>query len=158
LGHTRYVTRLPQYAHLAEGDEHYTGMTPADPATREILAKLLEETMRVFDGPYVHVGLDEANIGQHPATKQALLDRGRAAVVADHVRFLHSIVTARGRRMMMWADDVLGEGTEGQRHDRALAPLLPRDIVMCNWQYAPEVPAETTQWLLDQGFDVVVCP
>ncbi len=49
----------------------------------------------------------------------------------------------------MWADGLL--------HDPGLADRLPRDIVMCNWQYRPEEPADSTQYLLDRGFDVVLC-
>jgi hypothetical protein len=34
---------------------------------------------------------------------------------------------------------------------------VPRDVVICNWQYAPDASPDTTQTLLDAGFDVMLC-
>ncbi len=149
LGHTVYLTRLPQYRHLAESDEMFSSLCPVAPEVRPLLKGLIEETAAVFDSPNFHVGLDEVNIGHHPLSAAALRTRSRAEIIADHVSFIHGVVTGLGRRMWMWADGLLKD------HD--LAGRVPRDIVMCNWKYRPVEPTDSTQFLLDRGFDVVLC-
>ncbi|HZZ41371.1 MAG TPA: family 20 glycosylhydrolase [Tepidisphaeraceae bacterium] len=150
LGHSRYITRLPAYAHLNESNSIFTGICPISKETRQIIKKLIEEAAEVFDGPNFHVGLDEANFGDHPLTAAALQTRTRADIFTDHVSFIYGIVTRAGKRMWMWADGVL--------KDPEVARRVPRDVVMCNWQYRPAAPTDSTQYLLDQGFDVVLCP
>lgn len=151
LGHSLYITRLAEYAHLNESKTIFTGMCPVAEETREVLGKLIEEAATVFDSPNFHVGLDEANFGEHPLTAEALKTRTKGEMFGDHVEFIHSIVVGKlGRRMWMWGDGVLKYPEVARR--------VPRDVVMCNWQYRPEVPTESTKYLLDEGFDVVLCP
>ncbi|HEX7009324.1 MAG TPA: family 20 glycosylhydrolase [Phycisphaeraceae bacterium] len=151
LGHTRYLTRsVASLSHLAENDDVFTSICPVAPQTRDIISRLIDEVVELFDAPLVHVGLDEVNFGGHPLTRQALQTRAAADLYADYTLFLHSRLAAHGKQMMMWGDHLL--------RDAAIAPQLPRDIVVCNWQYAPDPPQDTTQRLLDWGFDVVLCP
>ncbi|MDB5327895.1 MAG: glycoside hydrolase family 20 [Phycisphaerales bacterium] len=149
LGHTVYLTRLARFRHLAESEEMFSSMCPVAPETRTNLRALIGDVASIFDSTDIHLGLDETNFGAHPLSKAALNTRSRTDIFADHINFLHGVVTGVGKRMWMWADGLL--------HDPALAAKLPRDIVMCNWRYRPHEPAETTQYLLDQGFDVVLC-
>lgn len=149
LGHSRFITRLPAYRHLKEGDGPYSGMCPVHPETRDVFRRLLTETIELFDPPAVHVGLDEVEIGEHPLTAAALKDRSVAELIADHVKFVRSIVVEQaGREMWMWADGMLAAPD--------LMKLVPRDVVACNWQYTPTATRDTTQTLLDAGFDVLV--
>ena len=149
LGHTAYLTRLPRYRHLAESDQMFSCICPVAPETRPLLTALLEETCDVFDSPVIHAGLDESNFGHHPLTAEAIRIKGRTDIFAEHILFVHDVLTRRGRQMWMWADGLL--------HDQALADQLPRDIVQCNWRYRPEEPLDTTQGLIDRGYDVVLC-
>jgi hypothetical protein len=149
LGHTAYLTRLPRYRHLAESDQMFSSLCPVAPETRPLIASLLEETCDVFDTSIVHAGLDEANFGHHPLSAKALENQTKTDLFAEHVEFIHDLLKRRGKRMWMWADGLL--------HDPALAERLPRDIVQCNWRYRPHEPVETTQSLLDRGYDVVLC-
>lgn len=150
LGHTRYITGLPQYADLTESDDFFSSMCPTDPRTHQIMARLLDEVIETFDSPLVHIGCDEVNIGHHPRTRKALQDRTTGDLFAEHVNRMHDQLKAAGRRTMMWADQLLA--------DPSIAPQLSRDILLCNWQYAPKTTTESTQQLLDWGFEVVVCP
>ncbi len=150
LGHSRYITRLPQYRHLDEIEHVFTGICPVSPETRDVLAKLIAETAELFPSPFLHVGLDEANIGHHPLTREALTTRSLTEIVADHINFMNGLVRKAGKQMMMWGDGLL--------RDRKIAPLLPRNIVICDWQYGANVTGETTQYFLDEGFPVVQCP
>ncbi len=149
LGHCMYITQLPEYADLNEGNAIFSGICPVAPQSRQILKQLIEETCEIFDSANIHVGLDEANIGRHPLTRAAMAARGRGGVFADHICYLHGIVSALGRRMWMWGDSLL--------NDSSIAGQIPHDIVMCNWQYAPDAPEGHTQYFLDECFDVVLC-
>ena len=148
LGHSRYITRLPAYQHLNENDDAYSGMCPVEPETREVIARLVRETMEIFDSAEVHVGLDEVAIGDHPLTRQSLRTRSKAQIIADHIRFVRELVVEEGgREMWMWGDGLIASDE--------LIGLVPKDIVICNWQYAADVDQSSTQKLLDAGFDVI---
>jgi Glycosyl hydrolase family 20, catalytic domain len=148
LGHSRYITRLPGYRDLSENETIFSGMSPVAARTRKVLKWLIEETAEVFPSKRFHVGLDEANFGDHHLTREALQSRKHFEIFADHVNFLHGLLKSCGRQMWMWADGVLNE--------REIARLIPRDIVMCDWQYRPQVPPDSTQYLLNEGFDVLL--
>ncbi len=149
LGHCRYITRLPRFAHLEEGGAEYSGMCPVHPQTREVVAALVRETMDVFDAPAIHVGLDEVEIGRHPLTRRALQTRTAAELLADHVGFVRDLVVAEGgRQMWMWGDGLLASPELLERVPRA-------GVTVCNWQYGPAAGPATTQRLLDAGFDVI---
>src|SRR5690606_10379380 len=123
----RYITSLPAYADLAESEDFFSSMCPVSPRTQEVIEQLLAEVLETFDAPLVHVGLDEINIGHHPLTREALKERTSGELFAEHVNRLHRQITAAGRRMMMWADQLLSDPT--------VVSQLPRDILLCNWQY-----------------------
>jgi hypothetical protein len=151
LGHTRYLTHNnSRYAHLAETDEWFSSLCPVSPEARELVAALLDEVLGVFESPIIHVGLDEVNLGKHPLTRKALQTQTEGQIFADYVCFLHARLTRSGRRMMMWGDYVV--------HNPTIVPLIPRDILIANWQYDPDVTADATRQLADNGFDVVSCP
>ena len=149
LGHCHYLTKLPAYEDLNEGDGKFTGMCPVSERTRRIIKTLIEETAAVFDSPNFHVGLDEVNIGSHPLTREAMLTKTKGQVLADYVSFVHGVVTGLGKRMWMWGDGVL-------KHPELLQQV-PRDVVICNWQYTPHAAPKSTHTLLDAGFDVMLC-
>lgn len=150
LGHTRYITRArPDLAELSENDAVFTSLCPVHPRTRRVLAGLLDEVVELFDDERVHVGLDEVNFGDHPLTRAALETQTPGELFADHVNFLHAHLAAAGRRMMMWGDWILKDPVAARR--------IPKDVLMANWQYTPEVPADTTRRLQEQGFEVVSC-
>ena len=148
LGHSRFITRLPQFEHLNENDGPYSGMCPVHPQTREVIGGLLRETIALFDAPAVHVGMDEVEIGQHPLTAAALQTRSAAELLADHLAFLRQIVVEESKReMWMWGDGLL--------NSPELMERTPKDIVVCNWQYRPGADVATTRRLLSAGFDVI---
>jgi hypothetical protein len=150
LGHTRYITRASEdLAKLSENNEVFTAICPVAPQTQTIIASLLDEVCDLFACPFVHVGMDEVNFGDHPLTQKALQNKTKSQLFADHLLFLHQHLKAHGKRMMMWADHII--------KDPQIAANLPRDVIMANWQYDPKVPWQTTQDLLDMDFEVVLC-
>lgn len=150
LGHTRYITKVPEYADLSESNGKFSTICPVDPRTQQLMARLLDEVIQTFDSPLVHIGADEVSMGQHPLTQAALQSRTTGDLFAEHVNRLHRQLSAAGRRTMMWADQLIADPTIIQH--------LPRDILMCNWHYHPGVCPSSTRQLIDAGFEVVLCP
>ncbi|CAN5348150.1 hypothetical protein BH09VER1_BH09VER1_28080 [soil metagenome] len=150
LGHSRYLTRHPRFSHLLESEEEFTAICPVAEETRAIMRALLGEIAEIFDSPYIHVGLDEVKLGGNPMTKKALRRKTERELLADYAIFLHGEVTKLGRRMIMWGD----------RRTRALdiLRLLPRDIIVADWEYSREVAPDQVEHFLALGFDVLLCP
>lgn len=151
LGHTRYITGVGgEYATLAENDQFYSSICPIAPLTRQVIGGLLDETLELFDSPLIHVGMDETNLGGHPLTAEALKTRSAGELYVDYARYLHERITARGRRMMMWGDY--------PAQFPQVAADLPKDILLANWQYDPDVTPDQSAALVAAGFEVVACP
>ncbi len=86
------------------------------------------EVSALFKSKYLHVGLDEPFYFTACDKCQERIKNGESAkkLFFDHVVHMHELCTSLGKRMMMWDDffeyfDVVSE--------------LPKDIVMCNWNY-----------------------
>lgn len=150
LGHSRYLTSHPKYQHLLETEEEFTAICPVSPETRKIVSALLHEVAEVFDGPYIHVGLDEVKLGGHPLTREALSRMTEREIFADYVKFLHGEVTALGRRMIIWGDH--------RTRTMGFLPMVPKDIVIADWEYSKEVAPDQVEYFLELGFDVLLCP
>ncbi len=150
LGHAQFITRLPRYAHLADGKGGvFNAACPSHPQTLELFGDILPEVAELFPSRYFHAGLDEVNTAGCPrcaARSQGKPDRW---IYAEHVRAIHAILTGCGKRMVMWADHV--------EHDPSLREELPRDVVLCHWQYYQLRP-EPIRASVAAGFDVVLAP
>jgi hypothetical protein len=150
LGHSRYLTNHPRFRHLLETEEEFTAICPVAPETRQIMTTLLREVAEVFDSPYIHVGLDEVKLGGHPLTREALGKMTERELFADYVNFLHREVTKLGRRMIIWGDH--------RTRTMDFLPLVPRDIIIADWEYSREVKPDQVAHFLSLGFDVLLCP
>ncbi|MBC8453821.1 family 20 glycosylhydrolase [PVC group bacterium] len=151
LGHSRYITEHKKYRHLREGKGNWqTSLCPVHPETRKIMSELIAEVVEIFDSPWIHAGLDEVGYGYHQRTKTALKKQTKAELFADYINFIHKEITANDRKMMMWGDHLLA--------DNAIAPLISKDILICDWHYDPPVASRSVKYLLSQGFNLLLCP
>jgi len=150
LGHTRYITSLRRYSHLADGGAGlYNAACPSHPDTLKLMSEIIEEVAGLFDSEYFHAGLDEVNLGD--CRRCARRGRGRPGwwVYAQHVRAIHDIVTRCGKRMIMWADHV--------EQAPAMLKVLPKDIILAHWQYG-QVRRGQIVASLKAGFSVICAP
>lgn len=82
----------------------------------------------------------------------------------------NSYITERGVRMAMWADSLIDEqkfegapsvrfgyGGNGDNHYK-MVDDLPKDIIMWDWQYEPQVAFSTMDYLQAKGFDTIGGP
>ncbi|MEG1980698.1 MAG: hypothetical protein RR060_08205, partial [Victivallaceae bacterium] len=101
--------------------------------------------------------------------------RGNLAdLLESHLLYFHDLLAKRGARLMMWHDMLLNVederyhgyivcGHEANHLDR-LYQELPKDIVICDWQYGyPKKDDQEPTWptgkfFKENGFEVLVCP
>jgi len=159
LSHLELLLSKDAYAHLREKPDDPHVICPLHPQTRPLLKDLLDDVMDAFETSLVPVGLDEV---WHFSQCERCRGKDPGDLFLDHIRFLHGVVTARGRRMLVWHDMLLdrmefaGSVANGPAEwaERVLE-ALPRDIVICDWQYTST--NDTTLHFTKKGFDALAC-
>lgn len=145
----------------------------SNPATRTFLRDIVLEIHELFGSPeYFHIGCDEA----YNAGSCAFCRRGDyAEIFKEHLVYFRNLFAERGTRIMMWHDMLLLREDErwngyivcGHRENglESLYRELPKDIVICDWQYGcpkgedgSEPLWPTSRFFKENGFDVLVCP
>lgn len=146
LGHMECTLADPDYRSLGEipgGSD----LCPTSEATRDLVRAMVGEIAPAFESAYFHCGLDESfsvGTGQSAA---AVKERGLEQVYADYYTWLNDVVKSHGKTMMMYADIALSKP--------AMLELLPKDIVMMFWDYAPRDRFEGLDTLRAAGFPLV---
>ncbi len=131
FGHTGYITRSPQYAHLLDADPRgsaeFTGVIPVLSETGDLMEKLYREVAAIFPSTYLHAGCDEVNWGGSAQSRKALETHTRAQIWADYLNSLHRIAAALGKQLIVWGDHVL--------HKEPILDQLDKNIVIMDWNY-----------------------
>ncbi|MHB9022987.1 MAG: family 20 glycosylhydrolase [Armatimonadota bacterium] len=136
LGHAEHFFAYPGLEHLAEersgntrfGGKAYTTFCPSKPETYTFLENYMKEIFQVFTSPMVHIGCDEAwNLGYCDLCKPRWQSDGLGAIFTGHLQRMQQIAQGMRKRLWIWDDlyEVFPEEIE----------QVPRDIVMCHWQY-----------------------
>ena len=132
FGHTGYITRAPAFAHLLDrdpgGSSEFSGVSPVDPATLELMAKLYGEVASIFPSPYLHGGCDEVNWGGSARSRKALETRSRAQIWADYLNALNRVATGLHKELIVWGDYVLHK-------EPLILDLLDQGIIIMDWNY-----------------------
>lgn len=170
IGHAEHFLSCPELSELAEPRRPVIGshtLCSSNPRTFEFLAGYLADLADIFPGESIHIGGDEA---WSFATCPTCMERRRggagfADLYSEHVMRIYEIVQSLGRRMWMWDDMIVDYMPQ-------LLETLPRDIVMCHWEYGKTrlTPAGAMGHFNDSarydalaiydrlGYDVVICP
>lgn len=107
--------------------EHGSCGCISNPDFHKFMDKYIADVCALFPSKYVHVGLDEPfDLAVCPTCQKAAKETGKARLFLEHILRTHKLVTSLGKTMMMWDDffeyaDIVAE--------------LPRDIILCNWNY-----------------------
>jgi hypothetical protein len=137
FGHTGYITRSPAFAHLLDrdlsGSPEFSGVSPVDPATLELMTKLYAEVASIFPSTYLHGGCDEVNWGGSARSRRALQSRSRAQIWADYLNELNRAAANLRKELIVWGDFVLHKEPQ-------ILDLLDRRIIIMDWDYAETNP------------------
>ena len=140
-----------------------------NPETQRVLRDLIEEALEDFEHPpFIHLGCDE---GQQPGCPDCR-KRPYGELVSEHIAALAAFAKEHGARSMIWHDMMIKRGdprwegfvATGDDVTVRLVDLLPRDIVICDWQYSyKDMKERRTEWptlryFAEKGFPVAACP
>lgn len=157
FSHMEPILALPRFQHLGElqGTHDCPGGTtlcPIDPGAIQLLRELYAEFVPLFAERDFNVCGDEPwELGRGRSAERAN-QVGTGRLYADFMKQMHDIVAGEhGKRMNMWGDVVC-------QHPEALADF-PRDVVMLNWDYAPEGNRfGFSTNIREAGFPLMICP
>ncbi len=149
-GHARWITNVPEFADLAESPQKTGSLCTSNPKTWEVLGEIYRETAALFPGRYIHAGCDESSFGICDKCRAKVKAEGEDALVGEHLRRACELVKATGKTPMIWGDVLL--------HRRGSVEQVPRDAIVCHWDYKAALSAEPVQFLKGKGFEVVGCP
>ncbi|GAB4469385.1 MAG: hypothetical protein OHK0029_41980 [Armatimonadaceae bacterium] len=133
-----------------------------DPVAVAYLTKMIDEADRTFGAPGFHVGLDEIDLrGRMP-------HRSKGKTVPDlylkGAKHWHRFFQKRKKPVFIWADEALlakevapDFGTAKSAKDAAkIRAGLPKDAILCTWQYGERSSFPSLKKLRDAGFKNVV--
>ena len=129
----------PYYPHGSHG-------CATNPLLQRFTDRYVTEVCSVFHSKYVHMGMDEMfQFACCPHCKQ-VIDGGttKQQLFVDFVLHAHRLVASMGRTMLIW-DDML--------EYYPVCELLPRDIVLCNWNYIFVGASPRGKWTGRSGAD-----
>jgi len=160
LGHSRVITSHPGYEDIREspGKHGFQGICLSRRKTYDLLADIIEEVCEVFDSEYIHLGCDEAVFGVCPRCRAKAQKTSKHVVYAKHIARLNRVVKSLGRRSIIWADHTVDLWGNGRLYERKAARMIPRDVIMANWEYRHTVTEVSTSELVGEGFQVLTCP
>jgi len=158
FGHTRYITGIPKYAHLADsdprGEREFFGLCPVHADSVRLIRDLYREVAALFPSPYLHGGCDEVNWGGSDASRRALQSKSRAQIWAEYLNSLDDVCRGLGKELIVWGDFVLHKEAE-------ILPRLSKRVIVMDWQYyvtEPEPLAKAASQTIAQGLRVIGAP
>ena len=137
-----------------------------NPETQKVLREIIVEMMEDFGNPpFFHLGCDEAQPPSCPDCRRVPYGE----LVCRHIADLAAFVKAHGARPMIWHDMLIERGdrrwkgytANGSKITIKLADTLPKDVIVCDWQYGNHDTVRdwpTLAHLIGKGFPVVACP
>ncbi len=154
-GHLHDLFRIERYADMA-ALEHGGDLNPLHPKTRALLEDWVGQLANLFPSPWFHVGLDEP-FELEAAGTAAAGGVEPAELYRRHLEQVTSLVRARGKRTLFWADIEAGARIFNKYPE--LIRELPADVVPVPWYYAAK--PDYTPWVEPfgkAGKPVVVAP
>ena len=140
LGHTERFLENKELAHLAElngniegrftleGEAGYKVICPSREESYTFFDEYLKEIAALFPSGYFHAGLDESfDVGFCEICRKRHKKEGFGGIFLKHILHTHELLKSLGKTMLMW-DDMI-------EFAPAIIEEIPRDIIICTWNY-----------------------
>ncbi|MDO5581126.1 MAG: family 20 glycosylhydrolase [Planctomycetia bacterium] len=139
----------------------------SNPETRKILDAIVLELMDLYDNPeYFHMGCDEASSA---GTCKVCRSSDYNEILYNHLIHFRDLLAAKKARPMLWHDMLINSGDPrwrgytacGGKHTDQLTSRLPKDFIICDWQYSAPKKGDTwptMDYFNEKGFDLIACP
>jgi hexosaminidase len=149
LGHCENLLSIPEYLSYAEYPGGRT-LNISDEKTYTLLDEMIGELCASYSAPYLNMAADETRDVGLGASKERVAKLGLPKVLAEHYTRVASIIRKYGKTPMIYGDIIL--------KNLEILQMIPKDIVIVDWDYDPRNVYDTPQILKKAGFPVVVSP
>jgi hypothetical protein len=149
LGHYENILSDEEFLKYAEFPGA-ASLNVSNDSTYIFLEELLKVVFELFPSEYFHMGADESwDVGLGESKK--LVDETNIAVVhANHYKKVYNICKKYNKKVIMYGDILLD-------HPEILS-LIPKDILIVDWQYHVTENYPSTKIIRDAGFNYIVSP
>lgn len=162
LGHCEWLFADNQNIDWAEDKDNPYAYDVSNPEVYKFMARVLDEVTDLFKPRYLHIGHDEVVIrGTYPC-RDYNVKKGIAKLLYDDVMWYHSYAKTKNMKIMMWHDMLVGKdetskgpGFADELKTRGVRDLLPKDIVIADWQYQASETFPEINALTKEGFEVI---
>ena len=161
LGHMEKWLEKPQFRSLAECEDGYIfenlfwrppmTLDVRDSRSFELAETLLGTLMDVSSSGCINVNMDEPFELGMGKNKQAAEKEGRLNLYFEYVEKLHAYCASRGKRMLMWGDEIL--------HHPDCVSRFPKDAILLDLIYEGDAHFEDHARLMQKtGLNYCLCP
>jgi hypothetical protein len=134
---------------------------PLHPGVHKVVFDLVDEIMEVFEAKAFHAGMDEVfYLGEDKCPRCA--GRDKAVLFANEVQTIRDHLAEQNREPWIWGDRLIdgrttgiGEWAASYNNTYKAIDLIPRDVVICDWQYDQD--NQTAVYFAMKGLRVVTC-
>lgn len=134
---------------------------PLSPGLHKIVFDLIDEITDVFEAKAFHAGMDEVfYLGEDKCPRCA--GRDKAVLFANEVQTIRDHLAERNQELWIWGDRLIdgratgiGEWAASYNDTYRAIDLIPRDVVICDWQYDED--NQTAVYFALKGLRVVIC-
>jgi len=134
---------------------------PLHPGVHKIVFDLIDEIMDVFEAHAFHAGMDEVfYLGEDKCPRCA--GRDKAVLFANEVQTIRDHLAEKNRELWIWGDRLIdgratgiGEWAASYNDTYRAVDMIPRDVVICDWQYDQD--NQTAVYFALKGLRVVTC-
>lgn len=134
---------------------------PLHPGVHKVVFDVIDEVLDAFDAKAFHAGMDEVfYLGDTKCPRCA--GRDKAVLFANEVQTIRDHLAEKGRDLWIWGDRLIdgrttgiGEWAASYNDTWKAVDLIPRDVVICDWQYDRD--NQTAVYFAMKGLRVVTC-
>lgn len=134
---------------------------PLAPGVHKVVFDVIDEIMDVFEAKAFHAGMDEVfYLGEDKCPRCA--GRDKAVLFANEVQTIRDHLAEHGQELWIWGDRLIdgrntgiGEWAASYNDTYKAIDLIPRDVVICDWQYDQD--NQTAVYFALKGLRVVTC-
>jgi len=164
LGHTGDFLAMQSFHDLGEYDPDVTdsrvgsssALCTTSPRMRRLIETMLSEIMDAFDCEIIHVGGDEVEaLGKCEHCREIYGDKPAGEIYIDYFCWVRDILKARGCRMGIWGDMLLGFMKSKDQKMLDYAKKLLDHTVIFDWAY-DYAHTEEIELLSELGADMIL--
>jgi hypothetical protein len=134
---------------------------PLAPGVHKVIFDLIDEVCDVFEAKAFHAGMDEVfYLGEDKCPRCG--GRDKAVLFANEVQTIRDHLAEKGRELWIWGDRLIdgrstgiGEWAASYNDTYRAVDMIPRDVVICDWQYDED--NQTAVYFALKGLRVVTC-